>query len=93
MLPEILPVESNGLGSQMRRLIEDKRPEWRGLDERITAFDGKLAERAPADDARRISPDGVFAPYRGKRGVRPRGDLKTVPFQAEMVDRTSRFFR
>jgi hypothetical protein len=29
----------------MRRLIEDKRPEWRGLDERITAFDGKLAER------------------------------------------------
>jgi transposase len=37
----------------MRRLIEDMRSEWRGLDERITAFDDELAERARADDAAR----------------------------------------
>ena len=37
----------------MRRLIEDMRSEWRGLDDRITAFDDELAERARADDAAR----------------------------------------
>ena len=37
----------------MRRLIEDMRSEWRGLDERITAFDDELAVRARADEAAR----------------------------------------
>jgi hypothetical protein len=46
LLPEILADESNGLGSRLRRLIEDMRSEWRGLDERITAFDDELAVRA-----------------------------------------------
>ena len=53
LLSEILAEEDNGLGSRMRRLIEDMRSEWRGLDERITAFDDELAERARADEATR----------------------------------------
>jgi transposase len=53
LLPEILANEDNGLGSRMRRLVEDMRSEWRGLDERIVAFDDELAERARADDAAR----------------------------------------
>ena len=53
LLSEILAEEANGLGSRMRRLIEDMRSEWRGLDERITAFDDELVERARADDAAR----------------------------------------
>jgi transposase len=53
LLPEILTDEDNGLGPRMRRLIEDMRSEWRGLDERITVFDDELAERARADDAAR----------------------------------------
>jgi transposase len=53
LLFEILAEEDNGLGSRMRRLIEDMRSEWRGLDERITAFDDELAERARADEAAR----------------------------------------
>jgi transposase len=51
LLSEILADEDNGLGSRMRRLIEDMRSEWRDLDERIVAFDDELAERARADDA------------------------------------------
>src|SRR4029450_13717100 len=35
LLPEILADEHNGLGPRVRRLIEDMRSEWRGLDERI----------------------------------------------------------
>ena len=38
LLPEVLADECNGLGSRVRRLIEDMRSEWQGLDERITAF-------------------------------------------------------
>jgi len=53
LLPEILADESNGLGSRLRRLIEDMRSEWRGLDERITAFDDELAVRARTDEAAR----------------------------------------
>jgi transposase len=53
LLSEILAEDANGLGSRMRRLIEDMRSEWRGLDERITAFDDELAERARADEAAR----------------------------------------
>jgi len=34
-------------------LIEDMRSEWRGLDERIMAFDDELAVRARAEDATR----------------------------------------
>jgi transposase len=51
LLPEILAEEGNGLGSRMRRLIEDMRSEWRDLDERISAFNDELAVRARADDA------------------------------------------
>jgi len=53
LLPEILADDHNDLGSRLRRLIEDMRSEWPGLDERITAFDGELAERARADEATR----------------------------------------
>src|SRR5437660_8438694 len=53
LLPEVLADECNGLGSRVRRLIEDMRSEWQGLDERITAFDDELAVRARADDAAR----------------------------------------
>jgi endonuclease YncB( thermonuclease family) len=55
-----------------------------------------IDEEMAARGAKRGLWRGTFMPpwqWRGKRGVRPRGDLKTVPFQAEMVDRTSRFFR
>ena len=51
LLQEILAEEGNGLGSRMRRLIEDMRSEWRDLDERISAFNDELAVRARADDA------------------------------------------
>jgi transposase len=44
--------ESDGrLSSRICLLIEDLRREWRGLDERITAFDRELAAMARRDEA------------------------------------------
>ena len=66
LLPEILAEEGNGLGTRMRRLIEDMRSEWRDLDERISAFNDELAVRARADDAahRRTTIPGGRSPHR-----------------------------
>lgn len=52
-LPEILADETNGLSPRIRLLIEELRGEWRGLDERIKAFDRELAALARKNDASR----------------------------------------
>ena len=44
------------LSPRIRRLVEDLRTEWRGLDERISAFDGEFTAMAREDVlARRLS--------------------------------------
>jgi transposase len=47
--------EEGGLAvsPRLRLLIEGMRREWRGLDQRITAFDDEFAARAKADEAAR----------------------------------------
>jgi len=55
-LDELLAQAEVPLSPRMRRLIEDQREQWRGLDERITAFDEELAAYARSDDtARRLT--------------------------------------
>jgi transposase len=84
LLSEILAEEDNGLGSGMRRLIEDMRSEWRGLDERITAFDDELAEPARADEAaRRLVTIPESSPPRRlwRRSATPARSLVAVTWQ------------
>jgi transposase len=50
-LPEIL--DSDRISDRVRRLVEDMRAEWEGLDRRIIALDREFLERARADAAAR----------------------------------------
>jgi transposase len=52
-LPGIVADESLGLSIRIRRLIGDLREEWRGLNERIAAFDAEFVSRARTDEAAR----------------------------------------
>ncbi|RMF04122.1 MAG: IS110 family transposase [Alphaproteobacteria bacterium] len=50
-LPDILADERNGLSPRIRRLIEEMRAEWRGLDRRIDALTAEITAAAKRDDA------------------------------------------
>ena len=62
-LPEILADEANGLSPRLRLLIEDLQSEWRGLTERIKAFEKEFRALAKTEEApRRLMTIPGFGP-------------------------------
>lgn len=52
-LPEILSDEASGLTARIRRLLEELREEWRGLDDRVADLDAEFVVLARQEDATR----------------------------------------
>ena len=77
-LEELLSDADSGVSPRLRVLVEDMWVQWRGLDERIAAFDREFVALARSDDsARRLATIPGIGPMNATALVAAVGDART----------------